>query len=137
VTVLETDRLLLRPAPRQAGHDLWLVAERERPERAIGLCGLMAPSFLPPVLPAAEVGWRLERAAWGRGIATEAARATIAHGFEAHGLGEILAVVAPDNPRSLRVCEKLGMTPRPDRVHPATGDRVRVLGVRPESYTGP
>jgi RimJ/RimL family protein N-acetyltransferase len=100
----------------------------------VGFCGLTVPSFL--VGPAtAEVGWRLVRGAWGRGYATEAARAAVAFGFSAEGaaLSEILALVDPANARSLRVCEKLGMTGRPDRVHPGTGARVRVLGVeRPD-----
>jgi RimJ/RimL family protein N-acetyltransferase len=103
----------------------------------VGFCGLTVPSFL--VGPAtAEIGWRLVRGAWGRGYATEAARAALAFGFEERGLEEVVALVDPGNARSLRVCEKLGMTARPDRVHPGTGARVQVLGVsRPDGYTGP
>jgi len=97
----------------------------------VGFCGLTVPSFLPAVVGAAEIGWRFVRDAWGRGYATEAARAAVAFGFSAEvGVPEILALVDPGNARSLRVCEKLGMTARPDRVHPGTGARVRVLGVR-------
>ena len=119
----------------ERGFGLWIVAARERPGRALGFCGLTVPGFLPAVLPAVEVGWRLERAAWGRGVATEAARAAVAYGFGTCGLREIFAIVAPGNRRSLRVCAKLGMTARPDRLHPVTRRRVRVLGVRAESYT--
>jgi RimJ/RimL family protein N-acetyltransferase len=112
------------------GHGLWAVQERAAPGTLLGFCGLAVPAFLPQVLPAVEVGWRLARDAWGRGIATEAARAAVADGFARLGLAEILAIVHPDNARSLRVTEKLGMTPRADRIHPGTQERVRVLGVR-------
>jgi RimJ/RimL family protein N-acetyltransferase len=113
---------------------LWAVSARDDPEeRLLGFCGLTVPMFLPSVLPAVEIGWRFARSAWGRGYATEAAREAIAFGFSECGVEEILAIVDPENERSLRVCEKLGMTARPDRTHPATRMRVRVLGVRVHS----
>ncbi len=113
------------------GFGLWALSARDDvEERLLGFCGLTVPMFLPSVLPAVEVGWRLERGAWGRGYATEAARAAVAFGFEEHGIEEILSIVDPGNERSLRVCAKLGMTARPDRTHPATRKRVHVLGVR-------
>jgi RimJ/RimL family protein N-acetyltransferase len=63
-----------------------------------------------------EVGWHFHPDAWGRGLATEAARGAIAHGFKA-GLDEIHAVVRPGNESSLAVCRRLGMHPlgRTDR----------------------
>ncbi|MEV4561501.1 GNAT family N-acetyltransferase [Kitasatospora sp. NPDC049285] len=57
-----------------------------------------------------EIGWRLKRAAWGHGYATEAARAVLRYGFEELGLPEILAVTVQDNLRSRAVMERLGMT---------------------------
>jgi RimJ/RimL family protein N-acetyltransferase len=113
------------------GFGLWALSAREDPEqRLLGFCGLTVPMFLPSVLPAVEVGWRLAREAWGRGYATEAAGSALAFGFQEHGIEEILAIVDPGNERSLRVCAKLGMRARPDRTHPATRARVRGLGVR-------
>ncbi len=56
-----------------------------------------------------EIGWHLHPDSWGKGSATEAARAVLAHGF-AHGLPEILAVTHLDNHPSMGVCRKLGMT---------------------------
>lgn len=118
----------------ERGFGLWAVSVRDDPEeRLLGFCGLTVPMFLPSVLPAVEVGWRLAREAWGRGYATEAARAAVAFGFAEGVAEEILAIVDPGNERSLRVCAKLGMTARPDRTHPATRRRVRVLGVRVHS----
>jgi RimJ/RimL family protein N-acetyltransferase len=113
------------------GFGIWALSLRDDPdERLLGFCGLTVPMFLPAVLPAVEVGWRLARGAWGEGYATEAAQAAVAFGFEEHAIEEILAIVDPDNERSLRVCARLGMTARPDHTHPATRKRVCVLGVR-------
>jgi RimJ/RimL family protein N-acetyltransferase len=115
----------------ERGFGLWALSARDDPsEELLGFCGLTVPMFLPSVLPAVEIGWRFARGAWGRGYATEAAQAALAFGFEEQGIEEILAIVDPRNTRSLRVCAKLGMTARPDRTHPATRMRVRVLGVR-------
>ncbi|MBJ7328831.1 MAG: GNAT family N-acetyltransferase [Solirubrobacteraceae bacterium] len=52
-----------------------------------------------------EIGWRLRRAAWGRGLATEGARAVYAH-----AAGPLVALIQPANTASRRVAEKLGMT---------------------------
>jgi len=55
-----------------------------------------------------EIGWQLHPDSWGRGYASEAARAVLAHGF-AHGLPEILAVTHLGNHPSMGVCRKIGM----------------------------
>lgn len=56
-----------------------------------------------------EIGWHLHPAAWGHGVATEAARALIDRA-RAAGLPEVHAVVYAGNVRSLAVCDRLGMT---------------------------
>ncbi|MDF1727282.1 MAG: GNAT family N-acetyltransferase [Sulfitobacter sp.] len=55
-----------------------------------------------------EVGFILHPDCWGRGLATEALRALIAHGFGARGLERIVADVDPGNGASLAVLTKLG-----------------------------
>ena len=67
-----------------------------------------------------EVGWRLARAAWGHGYATEAARASVAYGFDQAGLDEIVSVTAVVNAPSRAVMERLGMVrdPADDFEHP-------------------
>jgi RimJ/RimL family protein N-acetyltransferase len=65
---------------------------------------------LPDGVGEVEVGWHLHPDSWGRGYATEAARAVIARGFES-GLPEVYAVVRPGNTASVAVCTRLGMTP--------------------------
>ena len=56
-----------------------------------------------------EVGWYLHPDAWGRGLATEAARGALATGF-ADGLNEIYAITHTNNDASQRVCRRLGMS---------------------------
>ncbi len=78
-------------------------------ERAVGVPA--GTVLLKPLVDGAaeiEIGWHLHPDSWGRGLATEAARALLARGFGL-GLAEIWAVTQPDNHRSARVCEKLGM----------------------------
>lgn len=58
----------------------------------------------------AELGYRLRRAAWGRGLATEGARAVIVKGFAALGLERIVATTYEENARSREVVERVGMT---------------------------
>lgn len=57
-----------------------------------------------------EIGWRLARAAWGKGYATEAALAVLGFGFGTLGLAEILAVTTAGNLRSQAVMSRIGMT---------------------------
>lgn len=77
--------------------------------RLIGYIGLSTPSWLPEVMPAVEVGWRLHPDYWGRGLATEGGLASLRHGFETLGLDRIIGIFNPDNVSSGRVMEKLGM----------------------------
>jgi RimJ/RimL family protein N-acetyltransferase len=117
----ESDALAARFRDHWAlrGFGLWAV---ELPGEApfIGFVGLMTPSFEAHFTPCVEVGWRLARAYWGRGLATEGARAVVRLGFEQLGLGEIVSMTVPDNLRSRRVMEKLGMShdPKDDFDHP-------------------
>jgi RimJ/RimL family protein N-acetyltransferase len=111
------------------GFGLWCAAARGAPERCMGFVGLAVPSFLPTVLPAVEVGWRLARPVWGRGLATEGATAALAEAFGPLALDQVIAIVEPANARSLRVAAKLGMRRERDRVHPVTRRRLRVLAI--------
>jgi RimJ/RimL family protein N-acetyltransferase len=90
------------------GYGLWAV-EVIGGAPFIGFCGIRDVPFEAPFTPAVEIGWRLARAHWGHGYATEAARASLAFGFDTLGLDEIVAMVVPDNQRSIAVCERLGM----------------------------
>jgi RimJ/RimL family protein N-acetyltransferase len=62
-----------------------------------------------------DLGWRLVRSAWGRGYATEAAKAALAHAFARADVWEVLAYTAPDNLRSQAVMARLGLSREPSR----------------------
>jgi ribosomal-protein-alanine N-acetyltransferase len=94
---------------REHGWGLWAVEVADTGE-FVGFTGLSIPRFEAPFMPCVEVGWRLARSAWGHGYATEAARASVAHGFGPLALEEIVAMVVPANHRSQGVMRKLGMT---------------------------
>jgi RimJ/RimL family protein N-acetyltransferase len=59
-----------------------------------------------------EVAYRLARSAWGRGIATEAAAALVAHALGPLGLAQVVAVTYPENEASQRVLDKVGFERR-------------------------
>jgi RimJ/RimL family protein N-acetyltransferase len=110
------------------GYGLWAI---ELPGEAtfIGFTGLAPVDIEVPFAPAVEVGWRLARPFWGRGLASEAARAAVSFGFQAHGLPEIVSFTAKCNQRSRKVMERLGMRRHPgeDFDHPLleAQDRLR------------
>jgi RimJ/RimL family protein N-acetyltransferase len=91
----------------------------------IGFVGLHLADFAAHFTPAVEIGWRLARAHWGRGYATEGARAALAFGFGPLGLREIVSLTTPANTRSRAVMERLGMTRNPadDFDHPSFPQR--------------
>jgi RimJ/RimL family protein N-acetyltransferase len=92
----------------ERGWGLWAVEVADTGEFA-GFTGLSIPRFDAPFMPAVEIGWRLARGAWGRGIASEAARAYMAHAFDTLHLDEVVAMIVPDNVRSQAVATRLGM----------------------------
>lgn len=100
------------------GWGLWVV---ERGGTFCGFTGLNPAPLDLPVAPAVEVGWRLARHAWGRGYATEAARAAVAYGLHVLGLSEVVSFTAAVNAPSIAVMRRLGMTrdPADDFEHPA------------------
>jgi RimJ/RimL family protein N-acetyltransferase len=94
--------------------------------RLIGNIGLSVPHFLPEVMPTVEIGWRLDPVAWGRGLATEGARAALAHGFSSPDLHEVVSIYEPQNAASGRIMMRLGMRFDRDTVHPTRGLALRV-----------
>ena len=87
----------------------WWAAEAVPERRLIGFVGLARPDFEDWPGPCVEIGWRLGRAWWGRGLATEAARACLDHAFRAVRLEEVLSFTTPANAPSQRVMARLGM----------------------------
>lgn len=146
VTVLETERLLLRhmetedadamyavigdpiamqyyPRPfarddaalwiehnrrryEQDGYGLWAVVLKGNGE-VIGDCGLTRQ--MVEDVPELEVGYHFQRKHWGRGYATEAARACMKMALEQLGAGKVISLIRPENMPSCRVAERNGM----------------------------
>jgi len=120
----ESDALVSRLEDRWAADGVSFgVAERRDDGAFLGMLGLSRlrfPELGPPFDGALEVGWRLARAHWGQGYATEAAAAWLDFGFEALGDAEIVAITAVPNLPSQAVMCRLGMAPDPARsfAHP-------------------
>jgi RimJ/RimL family protein N-acetyltransferase len=91
------------------GFGLYAVDLRQ-PRQFIGTVGLMVPAFKAHFTPCVEIGWRLSADCWGRGLATEAAKAVVQHAFESLKLESLVSFTVPANTRSRRVMEKIGMT---------------------------
>jgi RimJ/RimL family protein N-acetyltransferase len=92
-----------------AHHYTLFAAVEKRTEQLIGFIGLNSPTWTAHFTPCVEIGWRLGSQYWHQGYATEGAKAVLAYGFTHCGLDEIVAFTVPQNLRSIRVMEKLGM----------------------------
>ena len=121
LTRAESDGLIARIEDGfdERGYGLWALELRATGE-LVGFAGLEVPSFAAHFTPAVEIGWRLARSAWGQGYAAEAAKASLAFGFEQAGIGEIVSFTSTANARSQAVMRRLGMTRNPadDFDHP-------------------
>jgi RimJ/RimL family protein N-acetyltransferase len=124
----ETEAFLERTLARYAdpGLGVCAVVVRDTGELA-GWAGLAVPQFLPEILPAVEVGWRLGNQFWGRGYATEAGAEWVRHGFDVLALDEIVSIYEPDNIASGAVMKRLGFTLERDTVDPERGIPLRVM----------
>jgi [ribosomal protein S5]-alanine N-acetyltransferase len=88
------------------GYGLWVVV-RTGDGRVVGDCGLEWQEVAGETLP--ELGYDLRRDAWGRGYATEAARAVRDHAFGALGLAAQVSAIRRGNDRSVAVARRVGM----------------------------
>ncbi|MFP3989581.1 GNAT family N-acetyltransferase [Streptomyces sp. E11-3] len=83
-----------------------------------GFTGLTVPEFLPEIMPAVSVGWRLGRQFWGQGYASEAAHATLEFALQDRGLDRVVSIAPVGDAASENVARKLGMVPERETVHP-------------------
>jgi RimJ/RimL family protein N-acetyltransferase len=88
------------------GFGMWAVEERGT-GLFVGRVGLHFPEGWPD----REVAWALARPFWGRGYATEAARAALSEAFDRLGWPRVISLIDPDNIRSVRLAERLGEEP--------------------------
>lgn len=104
-------------ALEERGWGLWAV---DLDGEFLGFTGLAPVGFDADFAPAVEIGWRLARHAWGRGFATEAARAALEVAWRDLALDAVVSLTATGNQRSRAVMERLGMRrdPNGDFDHP-------------------
>ncbi len=112
------------------GFGPWVIELCES-ETSIGYCGLFRFDDINGQ-PEIELGYRLAKRYWGHGLATETATVVRDMSFDHFGLQRLVSLIDPNNIRSIRVAEKLGMVytddvmlpgySYPDRVYSCTQD---------------
>lgn len=90
---------------KENGYGRWLVAEKET-GNPLGWCGLKFHTDTKET----DIGYRLLESAWGKGYATESAKAYIDYGFKHFNLNRIIGDAMKENTASINVFKKLGMT---------------------------
>lgn len=100
-------------------YGFWAV-ERTDTGSFIGFVGIADVPFDATFTPAVEIGWRLARAAWGHGFATEAAAAVMSIAFDELDMEDLVSFTVPLNLRSRAVMRRIGMRhdPADDFDHP-------------------
>jgi RimJ/RimL family protein N-acetyltransferase len=105
--------LRIRGFSEDFGHTFWILEDKSNGEIQ-GFCGLKrvnAPGA-GNLTGTPEIGWRLRESAWGKGIAKEAAVASLDLGFSRFGYERIIAMTIPANRSSQGLMKRLGMTRR-------------------------
>lgn len=90
----------------ERGYGAWGIVEK-RSSQLMGFCGLLDQTI--DGTPEVEVAYRLAEPYWGQGFAPEAAAAVRDLAFNEFGLARVIALIDPNNVRSVRVAEKIGM----------------------------
>jgi RimJ/RimL family protein N-acetyltransferase len=88
------------------GYGNWAAVERAT-GRLVGRIGCWNPEGWPGF----EIGWTLGREYWGRGFATEGARAALDFAFETLKVPRVISLIQPSNEKSIRVAERIGERP--------------------------
>ncbi len=89
------------------GYGVWSLCLQSSPSTLVGFCGLLVQNIKQQTQT--ELGYRLDKAYWGQGYATEAAQIIKKNAFDIHQLQELIAIIHPQNHASSRVAEKIGM----------------------------
>jgi RimJ/RimL family protein N-acetyltransferase len=100
----------------------------------IGFAGLSVPEFLPEVMPAVAISWRLGSQFWGQGYASEAAHATLEFALQDRGLDRVIAINRLGDDASENVIRKLGMAPERKTAHPVYGYPLHVHAIDLTEY---
>lgn len=90
------------------GYTLYATARKDTNE-FIGFIGLFVADFEAHFTPATEIGWRLSSKHWGKGFATEGAKAVLDYAFKELEIPEIVSFTAEGNAKSIKVMQKIGL----------------------------
>jgi RimJ/RimL family protein N-acetyltransferase len=111
MTLAETEAFFERQSALWRAHCFGGCATRERiGGRLIGIIGLSVPTLGAEPRAPVSVGWRLAPSAWGKGYATEGAAALVKEAFTTLRHDRVCCITQPENVRSVRVAERLGMS---------------------------
>ena len=94
---------------KDRGWGFWAIEIPDQ-HKFIGFVGLHTPKDSMPFSPCVEVGWRLSNQHWGKGYATEAAKAALEYAFNKLNLNEVVSFTTLANIRSIAVMQKIGMS---------------------------
>jgi RimJ/RimL family protein N-acetyltransferase len=105
----------IRGFTRDFGHTFWIVDDKATGD-LLGFCGLKRVNTpgAGDLIGTPEVGWRLRESAWGKGIAKEAAIASLDLAFGRFGYDHVIAMTNPPNAQSVGLMLRLGMKRRAD-----------------------
>lgn len=101
----------------ECGWGLYAVQSKEAGE-FVGFIGFHRAAFQAEFTPCVEIGWRLKRSAWGKGYATEGAKACLAYAFKNRLFDKVYSFTAKINRRSENVMKKIGMEKLGEFPHP-------------------
>lgn len=96
----------------------YFAAVEKKSETVIGFIGMSRQDYVPNHKAFVDIGWRLGTDHWGKGYATEGAKANLNYGFNTLGLEEIYAVAPKINTPSIHVMRKIGMELKNEFLHP-------------------
>lgn len=129
------DELVARYAALNNGTGSWAIVEKSTGAIVGAVLLKQLPDNQGQLTQDYEVGWHLRQASWGKGYATEAARAAIAYGFKELKLPVIYAVAYAENLASFRVTQRLGMKPL-GSTNQYYGVEVELFELRAEQFYG-
>lgn len=92
----------------------WWAVEQKSDGAFVGALGLMATNMDVYFSPCVEIGWRLNRQFWGKGLATEAANRVVQYAFEKLQLPELVSFTSVCNVPSIAVMKRIGMSTTPE-----------------------
>jgi RimJ/RimL family protein N-acetyltransferase len=87
------------------------------------------PHWLPEMMPTPEIGWFIDRAHWGNGLASEGADAALQFAFHEVDIDRVIGIYNAENVASGRVMEKIGMTFWQELPHPQKGFPMRIYEI--------